>query len=75
MPADIQRAEAELKLMLEQLLGLESCKEYVQTPIQTLEGIHVHQPHQILPLAKEAKKISRSTQKGTGCLPMGRYPT
>ena len=74
-PADIQRAEAEPKLTLEQLLGLESCRDYVKTPIQTLDGIHVHQPCWFLPLAKEAKKISRSTQKGTGCLPMGRYPT
>ena len=73
MPANIQRAEAEPKLTLEQLLGLELCKEYVQTPIQTLDGIHVHQPHQFLPLAKEAKKIHRGTQEGTGCLPMGRY--
>ena len=38
MPADIRRAEAELKLMLEQLLGLESCKDYVKTSIQTLDG-------------------------------------
>ena len=45
MPAEIQRAEAEPKLMVEQLLRLESCKEYVQIPIQTLDGIHVHQPH------------------------------
>ena len=44
-PAETQRAEAELKLTVEQLLRLESCKEYVQTPIQTLDGIHVHQPH------------------------------
>ena len=29
MPADIQRAEAEPKLMLEQLLRLELCKEYI----------------------------------------------
>ena len=35
MPAEIQRAEVEPKLMLEQLLRLESCKEYVQIPIQT----------------------------------------
>ena len=58
MPADIQRAEAELKLTLEQLLRLESCKEYVQTPIQTLDSIHVHQSCQFLPLAKEAKKLA-----------------
>ena len=29
--------------MLEQILGLESCKEYIQMPIQTLDGIHVHE--------------------------------
>ena len=56
MQAKIRRAEAELKLMVEQLLRLESCKEYVQTPIQTLDGIPVHQPCWFLPLAKEAKK-------------------
>ena len=63
MPVDIQRAEAELKLMLEQLLGLESCKQYVQTPIQTLDSIHVHQPHQFLPLAKDAKKLAEAFKK------------
>ena len=49
--------------MVEQLLGLESCKEYVQTPIQTLDGIHVHQPRQFLPLAKEAKKLAEALKK------------
>ena len=49
--------------MVEQLLGLESCKEYVQTPIQTLDGIHVHQPCQVLPLAKEAKKLAEALKK------------
>ena len=63
MPAKIQRAEAELKLVDEQLLGLESCKEYVKTPIQTLDGIHVHQPHWFLPLAKEAKKLAEALKK------------
>ena len=49
--------------MLEQLLGLESCKEYVQTPIQTLDGIHIYQPCQSLPLAKEAKKLAEALKK------------
>ena len=49
--------------MLEQLLGLELCKEYVQTPIQTLDGIHVHQPCQFLLLAKEAKKLAEALKK------------
>ena len=62
-PAKIRRAEAEPKLTVEQLLGLESCKEYVQTPIQTLDIIHVHQPRQFLPLAKEAKKLAEALKK------------
>ena len=40
MPADIQRAEAELKLMLEQLLRLELCKEYVQMYINHVGFYH-----------------------------------
>ena len=63
MPAKIRRAEAELKLMVEQFLRLESCKEYVQTPIKTLDSIHVHQPCQFLPLAKEAKKLAEALKK------------
>ena len=63
MPAEIQRAEAEPKLIVEQILRLESCKEYVQTPIQTLDGIHVHQPHRLLPLAKQAKRLAEALKK------------
>ena len=63
MPAEIRRAETKLKLMLEQLLKLESCKEYVQTPIQTLDSIPVHQPHWFLLLAKEAKKLAEALKK------------
>ena len=62
-PADIRRAEAGPKLMLEQLLRLESCKECIQMPIQTLDSIHVHQPHQFLPLAKEDKKLAEALKK------------
>ena len=32
-------------------------------PIQTLDGIHVHQPCQFLPLAKEAKKLAEALKK------------
>ena len=42
---------------------MESSKEYVQIPIQTLDGIHVHQPHQFLTLAKEAKKLAEALKK------------
>ena len=42
-PAEIHRAEKEPKLTVKQLLGLSSCKGYVQTPLQTLDGIYVNQ--------------------------------
>ena len=32
-------------------------------PIQTLDGIHVHQPCQFLPLAKEAKQLAEAFKK------------
>ena len=55
-PAEIHRAQAKPKLTVEQLLEIESCQEYIKTPLQTLDGIYVHQPKRFLPLAKEAKK-------------------
>ena len=63
MPAEIRRAEAKPKLTVEQLLELEPCKGYVKTPIQTLDGICVHQPHWFLLLAKEAKKLAEALKK------------
>ena len=46
-PAEIHRAQAEPKLTAEQLLEIESCKEYVKTLLQTLDGIYIHQPKRI----------------------------
>ena len=43
-PAEIHRAEKEPKLTVKQLLGLSSCKGYVQIPLQTLDGIYVNKP-------------------------------
>ena len=74
MPAEIQRAEAEPKLMIEQFLRLESCKKYVQTPIQTLISIHVHQPCWFLPLAKEAKKLAEALKKEQDALQWAGIP-
>ena len=53
--AEICRTQAEPKLTVEQLLEIESCQEYVKTPLQTLDGIYIHQPKRFLPLAKKAK--------------------
>ena len=58
-PAEICRAEKEPKLTIEQLLGLSSCKWYVQIPLQMLDG----QPGQFLPLAQEAKKLATALKK------------
>ena len=62
-PAEIHRYTDILKLTIEQLLKIESCKEYVQMPIQTLDDIYVHQPRWVLPLVKEAKKLVEALKR------------
>ena len=61
--AEICRVQAEPKLTVQQLLEIESCQEYVKTPLQTLDGIYVNQPKMFLPLAKEAKKLAEEFRK------------
>ena len=39
------------------LLGTRVYKRYVDTPLQTLDGIIINQPKRFLPLAKKAKRI------------------
>ena len=55
--------QAEPKLTVQQLLEIESCKDYVKTPLQTLDGIYVNQPKRFLPLTKEAKKLAEEFRK------------
>ena len=43
---------------MEEILGTRAFQRYVDTPIQTLDGIVVNQPKRFLPLAQEAKKIA-----------------
>ena len=43
---------------IEEILGTRVFQRYVDTPIQTLDGIVVNQPKQFLTLAQEAKKIA-----------------
>ena len=62
-PAEICRAQAEPNLTVEQLLEIESCQEYIKTPLQTIDGIYVHQPKRFLPLAKEAKTLAEAFKK------------
>ena len=43
---------------IEEILGMTAFQRYVETPIQTLDGIIVTQPKRFLPLAQEARKIA-----------------
>ena len=43
---------------VEEILGTTAFQRYVETPIQTLDGIIVTQPKRFLPLAQEARKIA-----------------
>ena len=40
------------------ILGTQAFQRYVDTPLQTLDGIMVNQPKCFLPLAEEAKRIA-----------------
>ena len=44
---------------VEEILVTRAFQRYVDTPIQTLDGIVVNQPKPFLPLAQEAKKIAK----------------
>ena len=43
---------------IKEILGTRVFQRYVDTPIQTLDGIVVNQPKRFLPLAQEARKIA-----------------
>ena len=45
------------KLTVQQFLEIKSCKDYVKTPLQKLDGIYINQPKRFLSLAKEVKKL------------------
>ena len=45
------------------ILGTAAYEGYVQTPIQTLDGIYVNQPKHFLPLTKEVKCLAEEIHK------------
>ena len=47
--AEICHTQNEPKLTVQQLLEIESCRDYIKTLIQTLDGIYVNQPKRFLP--------------------------
>ena len=62
-PVEIPRVQTEPKLTVQQLLEIESCKDYIKTLFQTSDGIYMNQPKRFLPLAKKAKKLVEEFQK------------
>ena len=62
-PAEMCNVQNVPKLTVSQLLEIEACKDYVQSPLQTLDGKYVTQPKRFLPLAQEAKKLVEEFQK------------
>ena len=45
------------------ILGMTAYEGYVQTLIQTLDGLYVNQPKRFLPLAEEAKRLAEELHK------------
>ena len=61
--AEIHCAQNEPTLMVPQLLKIESCKDYAETPLQTLDSLYVTQPKRFLPLAQEVNKLAEEFWK------------
>ena len=62
-PAETCRAQNEPTLMIPELLEIKPCKDYTETPLQTLDGLYVTQPKRFLPLAQEVKKLAEELYK------------
>ena len=73
--AEIRCAQNEPKLIVPQLLEIESCIDYTKTPLQTLDGIYVTQPKRFLPLAQEVQKISGGISERRNHISVGWTPT
>ena len=61
--AKVCHTENNPTLTVPQLLEIEPCREYTDTPLKTLDGLYVTQPKQFLLLAQEAQKLARELHK------------
>ena len=60
LTTDEQRQrEEDPNLTLNELLGLSSCEEHVNIPLQTLDGQYINQTSHFLPLVQEARKLAQ----------------
>ena len=55
-----RQREQDPNFTINELLGLSSCDEHVNTPQQTLDGQYINQPSHFLPLAQEARKLAQA---------------
>ena len=62
-PAKVCHAESNPTLTVPQLLEIEPCREYTETPLKTLDGLYITQPKRFLPLAQEAQKLAKELCK------------
>ena len=61
--AEIRQAQNDPTFTIPQLLKIEPCKDYTETPLQTLDGLYVTKPKRFLPLAQEVKKLAEKFRK------------
>ena len=61
--AKVCQAESNQTLTISQLLEIEPCREYTETPLKMLDGLYVTQPKRFLPLMEEAKKLAKELHK------------
>ena len=72
--AEVHQAQNDPALTIPQLLEIEPCKDYTETPLQTLDSLHVTQLKRFLPLTQEVKKLAEqickeATSQWAGLLP------
>ena len=56
---NIQLQNRDMPEDIAEILGTRAFQRYVDTPLQTLDGIIINQPKHLLPLTKEAKRIAK----------------
>ena len=62
-PAEVHHAKNNPTLTVSQVLETEPCREYTETPLIMLDGLHVMQPKRFLPLTQEAQKLAEELHK------------
>ena len=62
-PEEYKEAQDDPEINVEDLLQIEPCTDYVKTPLQTTNELHINKLKRFLLLLKEALKIAEAVQK------------